>query len=1839
MKHRWRQKSLSLLLTAALLATSIPFSSFAGLTAQAAEPDNTETVTIEAGEHTLSDRTINGKEGSAAVIVKNGAVLTLKDVTVNAAKGQSAIYIEKNATLVIEGVVNATGGDAYFTEGDDPYGVYKQYTACGAGAGIEVPKGSDLKIYGGGTLHATGGNAASGLDGASGVPLQSYWQPCYWRTGKGGGGAGAGIGSRGAKDTSSTPEAGSITIDDDNILVYANGGKGGEAGGKGGDGGEFWQVSFDEARGIYILYNYHTADASHKAGFGGGGGGGAGYPGAGIGSGGAAGGDGGAGGTGGQDDSSATLILTAFYVNHWDTWTAGGGGGGGGGQGYINGGGGGAGESTIGELGIHAGTITGDGGAFARSPMTDHRNVSLQGLGGESGEDGVAPELSDFTYAGKTVTSAGGGTADGKGGAAGIGRDNAQKATAGADGGAAGKKASGGSITIGGGMVDAASGGEGAQHAGSGGGTGDNSGSIKILGGCLNVDKPENPENVLRPVNEKGEKLYGEVVNPHTVNTYSPTRSVVVTINGESWPSMKYSNAEGDICLWLPESPEPYKVILDAPCYSTFDVTVADGKVEATSSDFVKNSFNMYSAQLFIVGDRWHLARMGGYAYIDKIYPHAGEIASGKLTENTSFHLSWTYPTDIYFYNYCDYGSVFIYSDGRDYDLTLENCHLSTITVDSLDNTSGGTVNIESKGSNDVDALIAEENYNNISLNLTGELDSYINVDYLGDPKPEVLEFQPMKFEWDAFDATYSDADGTDSEADMTINSKGITSISDMGIPLSMRDDVYDSPDITINSGKFTFGDVPLWDFTVMNGTVIPPSGGITWDYDQVVAPGTNLILDTRSTIESPTFGLQHRLEIADLPANQYLSMIEKTSGEGYLGDFINEGIWTDERGMYVSFMREEDAGKRIIFADENGQPYSYIIRYGQHPETPSLTGTWAEKETLPELPTDLSSGTMHVYPKFIVYNDTLYSRPDGALKPEQLNVNIVLKNGAELAIETESTLAFNSSITGDGSLTLDGAGLKGRGRIEVDSLTILNGTVDLEDISCGSTQILGGSIRSGHRIRNTTNGYEPVYYTEIPLWSTDVKVDGEAYPVSGSGHDRENMYLYLPESAKILEVGGRFFYLTHPEDTDVLLLTEREDGDGVIDLSKSGVEILSDDLYIYDDHLYRNTQGKYTVTGEIGENGLTVSGGSPEITLKNVTGSELDGSAVTVEPGASPTITLDGVTLSTSLGSPVDIQAGASADIILKNENTLTAPNGSPAIRVPKEAKVAIGGTGVLNASGGQYAAAVGGGVQEENGTITITSGTFNLYGNYNAAVGAGSGARTPAGSIILTGGAVKAKNSMSESGFGTEPVNAGGEKLTRLIFQLPAQSVSIDGVPCGAVTANDDGMWYLYVLPQKTTITADGKDYLAMPLSIKEAENGSIRITGEIGGKETQLNTGDMVLEGTELNLTATPDEGYGLRSGPASGTYRAKVDGNELILTPVSVLPTQLQSTDSWEPVLRETENPDAPYEVTGSKKELQGETVLDLGYAVKGTAVAGFTASGSGITAELLVDGQVMKSVELSDDQQAVFHSWKSNGAENVKIRFSGKGTIILSSFTLGNETAVSDLTVEFDPIHTLSLEMSDENAGDSENEPTHFVDIQDQSGDLLIDRNTSMQGIQIFEDDVMTITFRDNESGSVFDSFTLTWEDGTVETKEENPLTLALTQDVTLGIKNHLNPYYVVVIPETVAITDEGASAEIKAASLKNMQAGDTLDVTISGLDEKGNAAIKRENADNTLAVPVTDGKDIPLVNQGLVAQFADNITTPKKGGFINFGAPIGDRKAGKYTGTVAFTIAYQTAGE
>ena len=191
----------------------------------------------------------------------------------------------------------------------------------GAGAGIELASGNTLYIIGGGTVNATGGNAANGGNGGTGGNAGGVWDE--WTStgaggtgGNGGGGAGAGIGTRGGNGGSGGAGGSSNTYHDDssahngtngstgnagstadamgNLYVVSSfvhlSATGGAAGTSGGSGGQRGRGRIDDDNPNYSV-----------SGGGGGGGGGFGGAASNIGTGGPGGGGGGGGAGGAQD--------------------------------------------------------------------------------------------------------------------------------------------------------------------------------------------------------------------------------------------------------------------------------------------------------------------------------------------------------------------------------------------------------------------------------------------------------------------------------------------------------------------------------------------------------------------------------------------------------------------------------------------------------------------------------------------------------------------------------------------------------------------------------------------------------------------------------------------------------------------------------------------------------------------------------------------------------------------------------------------------------------------------------------------------------------------------------------------------------------------------------------------------------------------------------------------------------------------------------------------------------------------------------------------------------------------------------------------------------------------------------------------------------------------------------------------------------------------------------------------------------------------------------------------------------------------------------------------------
>ena len=1001
----------------------------------------------------------------------------------------------------------------------------------------------------------------------------------------------------------------------------------------------------------------------------------------------------------------------------------------------------------------------------------------------------------------------------------------------------------------------------------------------------------------------------------------------------------------------------------------------------------------------------------------------------------------------------------------------------------------------------------------------------------------------------------------------------------------------------------------------------------------------------------------QFRLEITDLPANSHLKQIVRSDTGEKIGEYRNLDVWTSDYGNFITSVTAKDNGKQLLFAD-GVHAWCYQIKV-------SGGAASAVPVELPALETaSLTDAPLQVYPFYAVQGDKVYSRSGGlvtvtgslgggmqlmenadfevALKSD-LSAGITMAEGSSLTIETDKVYTIPSiTSTGDSQVTLKGFGvtIDESGGIQVGTLTMESGSVTVPFIR-GGVNVLGGSLKTDQPLIGVQGENGALCLAVVPLQAETtrmarsnemirIKVDGTEYPgITGSGHGDGKMYLYVSTGARYLEAGDSFYYLSYQTDSQTMELLERQDGNGEIDLSEGSAEILSkdeygaDDLYLYNGRLYRNTNGdKYVITGKTESHTLTVSGGSPKITVRDL--------EATADPSKG--------------GSPINLASGVSATIVVEGKNMLTGAEGRSLIHVPEGASLTLEGNGSLSAEGGLYGAVIGGDEGEASGKITFCSGTFNLYGNGTAAVGAGLGATPAKNSIVILGGSLKAVNSLGGSGLGTTPVNGDGDSLVSLAFVPDSMGkVQIDGKEWAADTLNDDGKLYLYLIAKVTEITVDGDEYLAAPLKIRETEHGTIAAYLQDGTGEIRLSNGDMVLNGFKVRISTEPEEGYGMRTGPVSGIYEARVDGDELLLYPAEQLDVSLWSGEIWEPATNDELDADGnPTEVYGVKKTLTaGHTVsVELGYAMGDLSVAGVTAYGEGVTVEILVDGDVVHTENLEAEEKNVLCEWQSDGTELVTVRFSGSGTVVLTSGVLGIQTAVADLDAEFAPVYTLTLNQPEPSRDDDAN---GMIQALNEGGRNIRDRNQMMDGIQLLEGEKVTLVYVDYDGGSTLDTFTLKYEDGSSETIVRNNYTLTVTQNVTVSAAFYTDElYYVALIPESVEVKDKPVEVDISLMTLKNLKDGETLDVTIKGLDNNGCATIKRKGSEkDMLAVPVTRNGS-PLNDNSIVAQFEENIpnnNTPVKGGSLSFGAPQGEKKAGQYTGTVTFTISCQTAGE
>jgi hypothetical protein len=158
----------------------------------------------------------------------------------------------------------------------------------------------------------------------------------------------------------------------------------------------------------------------------------------------------------------------------------------------------------------------------------------------------------------------------------------------------------------------------------------------------------------------------------------------------------------------------------------------------------------------------------------------------------------------------------------------------------------------------------------------------------------------------------------------------------------------------------------------------------------------------------------------------------------------------------------------------------------------------------------------------------------------------------------------------------------------------------------------------------------------------------------------------------------------------------------------------------------YRNVPVTLTKGGELLSGSVTAIDGD----IITSFGIQTDN---TITIPARYTVTLCNVNIYNPEGSPC-IKCLGNATIILEGTNKVMGGFASSGIQAgPLGSTLTIGGSGSLTATGGDYAAGIGSGMDSSCGNITITGGTITATGGMRAA-GIGSGDGGVCGNITIT-------------------------------------------------------------------------------------------------------------------------------------------------------------------------------------------------------------------------------------------------------------------------------------------------------------------------------------------------------------------------------------------------------------------------------------------------------------------------------------------------------------------------
>ncbi|MDR1100970.1 MAG: carbohydrate-binding domain-containing protein, partial [Clostridiales bacterium] len=248
---------------------------------------------------------------------------------------------------------------------------------------------------------------------------------------------------------------------------------------------------------------------------------------------------------------------------------------------------------------------------------------------------------------------------------------------------------------------------------------------------------------------------------------------------------------------------------------------------------------------------------------------------------------------------------------------------------------------------------------------------------------------------------------------------------------------------------------------------------------------------------------------------------------------------------------------------------------------------------------------------------------------------------------------------------------------------------------------------------------------------------------------------------------------------------------------------------------------------GTVDSSGTGYTYSSTKITLTGGYDYVLTGSMankqILIETTDAVNVTLDNVTINASMSLTCAFGStdGATINLTLIGENTLKGGDDKPGLEVLGDTTLTIGGTGSLEAIGGDSGAGIGGGDSGDVGDITINSGTVTANGgNYGAGIGGGDS--SDSGKITINSGTVTANGGDYAAGIGGGYGGSGSETT------INGGSVTANGGDYGAGIGGGNGSSGGEITIKGGSVTATGGDGSAGIGGGEDGTGGVITITG---------------------------------------------------------------------------------------------------------------------------------------------------------------------------------------------------------------------------------------------------------------------------------------------------------------------------------------------------------------------------------------------------------------------------